>query len=270
MNAMNALRKLLPDAPASSLRKLLRFDAVTFNGRTLRNGDRVHRLQDVDIPRWALTRWRGTNIHCLDSLVLHETEGALAIDKPAGMCVQGGRGVGSHHATLTSLVKHNSRTALQLVHRLDGVCSGAMVLARDDKSAHELLRMFKQREIAKEYVALLERAPRRQVTEVKQPVGGKSAYTLVEVEALPASGDGPVLVRMKPRTGRQHQLRLHAAEALKAPIVGDERYGASATGNRRRRAICLHSRRIEAPGMISAEAPVPAHMQRVLEKHGIA
>ena len=122
-----------------------------------------------------------------------------------------------------------------IVHRLDKDTSGVMVVARNDEAHLALMQAFKKRLTQKEYVAIavgqladeiqLE-APigRHPVKRQQMTVAGlnaKSARTLIHVVAR---ANGHALVRVRPHTGRTHQIRVHLAH-LHAPILGDGVYG---------------------------------------------
>ena len=163
----------------------------------------------------------------------------LVVDKPIGLLSVPGR-AGLGDSVLTRLqARHPEAEGPLIVHRLDLDTSGLMVVARDGATYHALQRQFHRREIDKRYVALLDGAlsadrgtvdlalrvdledrPRQ----IHDPLHGKPALT--EWRVLSRAG-AQTRVALYPRTGRTHQLRVHAAHALGlgAPIVGDRLYG---------------------------------------------
>jgi tRNA pseudouridine32 synthase/23S rRNA pseudouridine746 synthase len=163
----------------------------------------------------------------------------VVVDKPVGLLSVPGR-AGLGDSVLTRLrARLPGAEGPLVVHRLDLDTSGLMVVAKDGATYHALQRQFFRREIDKRYVALLDGAiageggtvelalrvdlddrPRQ----IHDPVHGKPAIT--EWSVL-SRGDGRTRVALQPRTGRTHQLRVHAAHprGLGAPIVGDRLYG---------------------------------------------
>lgn len=169
--------------------------------------------------------------------VLHEDHEIVVVDKPAGLLSVPGRG--AHLADcLLSRVQLAFPTAL-LVHRLDRDTSGVMVFAQTPHAQRNLSMQFEKRSTRKTYVArlagvLAEKSgtvdlplivdwpnrPRQMV----DPQNGKAAVT--DWRLLKA-GAGESRVRMVPKTGRTHQLRVHMM-ALGHPILGDPLYATGA------------------------------------------
>jgi 23S rRNA pseudouridine1911/1915/1917 synthase len=225
--------------------------------------------------------------------LLHDDSDIVVIDKPAGMVVHpaAGHATGTlvnallHHVGGLSGVGGIQRPGL--VHRLDRGTSGVMVVAKHDHAHRALARQFHDRQVGKEYVALVWGTPRAgQIFE--RPIGRdpkhrqkmssrarrtRTALTrVIDVEAL----DGVSLVRLSIGTGRTHQIRVHLSEAGH-PVVGDALYG----GVRRRLpprlaglgAITrpfLHAARLTLmhPSngrRMTFDAPLPADLEAVLQ-----
>jgi 23S rRNA pseudouridine1911/1915/1917 synthase len=173
--------------------------------------------------------------------ILHDDADVVVVDKPAGLVVHPGAG----HATGTlvhALLHHvkdlsgiGGETRPGIVHRLDKGTSGVMVVAKHDSAHQELARQFHDREVEKEYVALvwgLVHNRRR----IDLPIGrdpvhrekistrarrARSAVTRVTwARQLP----GVTLIRVAIATGRTHQIRVHLS-AIGHPVVGDALYG---------------------------------------------
>jgi 23S rRNA pseudouridine955/2504/2580 synthase len=181
---------------------------------------------------------------------LHSDPDFLAINKPAGLACQGGRGVrhsvdglaAAAFAGLPGLPGGSSQ--LRLVHRLDRGTSGALLLATSADAAAWLAAAFRggtqpqpaAAAILKTYWAVVALPPGggsgslqlSRAGTLSLPVpsgkGGGEAAALTRYRLLHAGG-GLAWLELRPQTGRKHQLRLHCARGLGAPIVGDERYG---------------------------------------------
>jgi 23S rRNA pseudouridine1911/1915/1917 synthase len=178
--------------------------------------------------------------------VLHEDEALLVINKPAGLVVH--PAAGNWRGTLVSALLHRWGGPLAgldplrpgLVHRLDKDTSGVIVIAKDAGTLADLARQFRRREVDKRYVALVWGRLRQKRGTFDAPIGrnpvhrkrmavrsgGRAAVTEYEVIA---EGRQASYVRLVPKTGRTHQLRVHLA-ALGHPVIGDVVYA----GARRR------------------------------------
>ncbi len=177
----------------------------------------------------------------IDLDIIFEDDQLMVINKAAGMVVH--PAAGNWRGTLVSALLHHWGTtppgldALRpgLVHRLDKDTSGVLVVAKDARTLAELARQFRKREVEKQYVAVVWGRMRQARGVLDSPIGrspkdrkrmavrhgGRSAVTEYEVIT---PGKTMTYVRLFPRTGRTHQLRVHLS-ALGHPIVGDAVYG---------------------------------------------
>ncbi|HSK03862.1 MAG TPA: RluA family pseudouridine synthase, partial [Kofleriaceae bacterium] len=172
--------------------------------------------------------------------VVFEDAWLVVVDKPAGMLTVPGR---SSQLADCLLARLRARHPGALVaHRLDLDTSGLVIAAKDRATHAALQAQFARREIDKRYDAVLEGAPRGggdggvielalrvdlddRPRQIHDPVHGKPAVT--EWRIIERLAGGRTRVELVPRTGRTHQLRVHAAHplGLDAPIVGDRLYG---------------------------------------------
>ncbi len=173
--------------------------------------------------------------------ILHEDEQIVVIDKPAGMVVH--PAAGNPTGTLVNALLHHIKDLSGIggevrpgiVHRLDKGTSGVMVVAKNDEAHKELARQFHDREVEKEYVALvwglvqqrkrinaaIGRDPKNRV---KMSIRAGRARHAVTRVTWARDLKGVTLLRVAIATGRTHQIRVHLS-AIHHPIVVDALYG---------------------------------------------
>jgi len=171
--------------------------------------------------------------------IAYEDEYLLVVDKPAGVVVHpaGGHRTGTLAQALTGVAAggpDGSRAGI--VHRLDRDTSGLMVVARSDEVHRALTRLIAQRELRREYLALVDGRPEARTGTIDAAIGRdrrdrmlhsidtdapREARTHFEIEQiLPAA----TLLRVVLESGRTHQIRVHMA-AIGHPVCGDPQYG---------------------------------------------
>jgi 23S rRNA pseudouridine955/2504/2580 synthase len=234
----------------------------------------------------AQPRSPGESFRWLEERVLYEDEDLLVIDKPAGMAVHGGTGVGSGLIEALRSLRPEG-TALELVHRLDRGTSGCLLLAKTRAALNSLHRQIREGGMDKRYLALVRgrwRGRARSVSAVLEKGRLQSGERMVRVaeegqEAVshftPRQGFAhETLVEIRLMTGRTHQARVHAAH-LGHPIAGDDKYG-DREFNRELRArglrrLFLHAARLgfvhpSSGNKMQAESPLPPDLQTVLDR----
>lgn len=176
--------------------------------------------------------------------ILFEDNHCLALDKPAGILSQGDA---TGDASLVDLAKDDLKARygkpgnvyVGLIHRLDRPVSGVVLLAKTSKAAARLSEQFRDRSVDKEYLAVVEGHPRERSGAWTDTLRKDDRENRVRVVAPGESGlvaglefevveslTHTSLVRLRPTTGRGHQLRVQLA-SRGLPIVGDRKYGAS-------------------------------------------
>jgi RluA family pseudouridine synthase len=210
------------------------------------------------------------------TLVLYEDAHIYVLNKPAGISVHPGPNkLNDDLERYLPLLQSTFAKSPRLAHRLDRDTSGCLVLGRHDKAIKQLSQLFAAGRIEKTYWAIVEGAPPHPsgiinlpLKKVSKPERGWRIITapdgqeaITHYQVLRQHGQR-TLVEFSPKTGRTHQIRVHAA-ALDCPIVGDSYYGKPNEGE----GLCLHARRIVIPlaayssGPLVIEAPEPVWSQ---------
>jgi 23S rRNA pseudouridine1911/1915/1917 synthase len=235
------LASVVADRSRSQLQRLISEQSVRVDGRVAKSNHLVKPGQIVvlEVPEPVEA---GPQAEALPLPILYQDRDVIVVDKPAGMVVHPAAGHASgtlvnallHHVEDLSGIGGEKRPGI--VHRLDRGTSGLMVIAKNDAAHEELARQFHDREIEKEYVALVwgvVQAGRR----IDAPIGrdsgnrkkmsararrSREAVTrIVRTEHL---NPAVTLAQIAIHTGRTHQIRVHLS-AIGHPVVGDPLYG---------------------------------------------
>lgn len=221
----------------------------------------------------------------LEQGILFEDEGFLVVNKPAGFAVHGGSGVSSGIIEGLRLLRPEAHF-LELVHRLDKDTSGCLIIAKKRSTLKLLHDAFRENNVHKTYLALLTGKWGRKKLIVTAPLlknSGKGGERIVVISPAGKQAEtlfrrlkifsDSTLVEASPKTGRTHQIRVHAA-SLGHPIVGDERYGRDdlnrefkARGYKR---MFLHAERLKFQHPVTGElltilAPLPKSLEALLK-----
>lgn len=289
------------DFSRSELQKAIESGSVTVNGRTskpsykVRNLDRLHvqlpePTHDLPIPE------------DIPLEILYQDDWLAIVNKPSDMVVHPAKGNWS--GTLVNALQFHFKDQLSqesgalrsgIVHRLDKDTSGVILIAKDGTTHRHLANQFETRQVFKEYIAITLGELERDSDYIEAPLklhphdrvrmivsrdaDAKEAVSYYEVlERF----RGFTLVKVLPKTGRTHQIRVHLAH-LGCPVLADKLYGgrdslmrsdlvpALAAQNERlleRQALHAFRLRFRHPRTnqwIEAEAPLPADMRKTLE-----
>ncbi|XP_078443673.1 pseudouridine synthase family protein [Wolffia australiana] len=222
----------------------------------LNAGDRIHLPFSVEeYPQQEENiSYTEDEIDYIRSLELYKDKSIIAVNKPYGLPVQGGVGIKLSMDLLAgACLRYDYKEPPRLVHRLDRESSGVLVLGRTQMSTSLLHTIFREKTLRaademecdlrifrKKYWALvigrprhprgLINAPLRKVTlenrnyEQITVAEHDGQHAATEYEVVESSNEFTWLA-LYPLTGRKHQLRVHCAETLGTPIVGDLKYG---------------------------------------------
>lgn len=169
--------------------------------------------------------------------IVYEDATIVVVDKPSGLLSVPGRRSHQQDSVLSRLqCQFGGMTTVHTVHRLDQDTSGLLVLAKTPEAQANLAKQFADRQVEKVYEAVLSGAIAAESGVIELPLWGDprdrprqsvnddhGKLSRTEFQRLSA-GTNP-RVRLIPHTGRTHQLRVHTAVGLNAPILGDRLYG---------------------------------------------
>ncbi len=288
------LVRQMPDWSRSQISRLIRVGLVCVGtGLARKPGDVIESGQIINVT--AKHEESHATPEDLPLDILYEDSDILVVNKAAGMVVHVGSGVKSgtlvnallsHLAPINGLSTMGGEERPGIVHRLDKMTSGLVVVAKNDAAHRRLSDMFKSRDVHKTYVALVHGRMATDSGEVDRPVGRDPRRRT----RMKAGGIAPrdaltkfrvlrrighfTLVEAMPKTGRTHQIRVHLA-SLGHPVVGDNTYGAPAKlrfGTREEPTLprtFLHAAKLDFAHPITGapmkfEAPMPKELTAFL------
>lgn len=301
------IKKRAPGLPPGLIQRIIRQRKVIVSGTTAKQNAHIVQSGDlVEFPgeiKLGLSRGKKKpkaddvslrESAYIQSRVIHRDARCVVLDKPSGLATQGGTDQGSRH--VEALLPGIGSGRYWLVHRLDKEVSGALVIARDVGAAAMLAQHFRSRHVEKIYWAFVHGDVKNKAGTISLDVDGKPSETEYRVlERLPGYG---AWLALRPRTGRKHQLRIHCAEGLGTPIVGDRKYGGTRDSivnlgatkadlgvlafSDDESGIHLHARSITFPkltavsgraakqdvGHVHAVASLPPHMKQTWAQYG--
>ncbi len=184
-------------------------------------------------------RFSLADLEMLRKCIIHNDDDIVAFNKPAGLAVQGGTGIKKSVDKMAAALFPYDK--ISLVHRIDRETSGILVVAKNQRAAQSLAAQFQNKTAHKEYLALLRGSvtpPRGEIDNymakgrvfdspirVDDGTGQRPQRAITEYRVLSNAAGYLSWVLFMPKTGRTHQLRVHSAFSLNAPIVGDSLYG---------------------------------------------
>ncbi len=278
------LTAFLQDLSRSRVEKLIRNGRVAVNGsvetkksREVFPGDLIAVEREIEeaaayTPSQRLKK-------------LFEDEWLLIIDKPSGLVVH--PGAGEKRETVLDIFRHEypaigamaDSERPGIVHRLDKDTSGVLILAKSEEAVRRMQELFQEREMRKTYLALVAGGMRFCNGTIDRPLARslkhRARFEVVgedREDRRDAVTDFSVIrefekftfVRLMPRTGRTHQLRVHLAH-FGNPVLGDILYNKSRGRDFPR--LALHAFRIEFDHPFTGEAvqvtsPLPQDLRR--------
>lgn len=207
------------------IQKAIKRGLITLDNKTVNPGVWISKGQRID--------WLEKDVSTLPSYeialdVVYEDDYLAVINKPSGIVVSGNKLRTIANALLGNLEKSKQEDSLTRplpVHRLDSQTSGLLLVAKTSKAMVKLNRLFENKDIIKTYQAIVQ-GKIEGLGKMESPIENKRSMTLFEVISnhFSLNNDWVSLVKLFPKTGRTHQLRIHLANQG-FPIVGDRLYG---------------------------------------------
>lgn len=242
-----------PSMPQREFYKLCRGGQIRVNSKRVKGQEILRTGDAVRVPPTLATYAVGvqakktesgelfslSDLEELRKCIIHNDDDIVVFNKPAGLAVQGGTGIRKSIDKMAAALFPYDK--ISLVHRLDRETSGILIVAKNQRAAQNLATQFQNKTAYKEYLALLngDVKPSHGVidnfmlkgqvfdspTRLNNGVGARPQHAVTEFTVLSNAMGCVSWVRFLPKTGRTHQLRLHSAFSLNAPIVGDNLYG---------------------------------------------
>jgi 23S rRNA pseudouridine1911/1915/1917 synthase len=248
----HAVAARFPELSRTRVKELIDGGLVLVNGKPSKAAHRLHAGEKVAVTPKARPPLRA-HAESIPLDILFEDADIIAVNKPAGMTVHAG--AGNATGTMVNALLGRGQSLSQLgdalrpgiVHRLDKETSGVILVAKTDAAHARLGEAFRQRNVNKTYIALVQgsfetnsgrielaigRDPIKRVRMAAEQKSWRGAKITNSREARTdwrtlLRIDATTLLEVQLHTGRTHQIRVHFS-ALKHPVVGDTLYGATA------------------------------------------
>ncbi|ORU92920.1 MAG: 23S rRNA pseudouridylate synthase [Cycloclasticus sp. symbiont of Bathymodiolus heckerae] len=287
----NFLMAQLKGVPKGHIYKIIRRGEVRVNKGRVKNVYRLKLKDKVRIPPVKMDEKKTITpakwiVNRIEERVLFEDADLLVLNKPSGVAVHGGT-ANSHGIIETLRFLRPDERFLELVHRLDKATSGCLLIAKNRKMLNGLQTLLRNRTVKKTYTALLCGVIHQKSITVNAPLEkrtlesgehrvrvhpeGKKSETVYEKLTQYKRA---TLVSASPKTGRTHQIRVHAKH-FGHPIAGDERYSTETQYKSYRQAglkrLFLHASKLSFIHPLSAkrvrfEAPLDAELETFLNQ----
>jgi 23S rRNA pseudouridine955/2504/2580 synthase len=288
----NFLQTYLKNVPKSHVYRILRTGQVRVNRGRIKPTYRLHAGDQLRIPplqQVTVTTFTPQLLlvkSLLAKTILYEDDDLMVINKPSGMAVHGGSGI-SFGVIEGLRVLYPQLPHLELVHRLDRDTSGCLLITKKRSMLRRLHQLLRDGKLHKQYLALVQGVWPPKLREVNLSLQknilqsgervvrvhteGKSSQSLFNIEQ---SLTIATLLRVRPMTGRTHQIRVHTAHQHH-PIAGDEKYGDLEFNQKMQRyglhRLFLHAKAIEfrltdPDYQLTVSAPLPTDLQQVLQQ----
>ena len=245
------IKAAYPRVAYGVMQKWLRTGQIRVNKKrvksdyVLKGGDEVRfppQFEEVKAPLSKTNKPTGNKKtkSLLQANIVYDDETCVVLNKPQGLPVQGGTNLRDYIDLYLGSLLEGQEEPLRITHRLDKDTSGLLILAKTQEAASYYTQAFKKKEIEKTYLAILAGIPQHTRGEIDLAIGKCRGIDREKMSSTASAVDPALthykvlkvdpehrlsLIEFQPRTGRTHQLRVHALEGLKCPILGDGKYG---------------------------------------------
>ncbi|MDR3000123.1 MAG: RluA family pseudouridine synthase [Fibromonadaceae bacterium] len=242
------LRKTFPAAPLSLIFAVIRKKKVRVNGAVGKAAQILCENDELKIYESLPQSVKKTLTGKVNLNFVFKNADFAVLNKPCGLASQSGSGISEEESLVGMLDIWARSEGLDfkpaLVHRLDKETSGLIIAALSGSALREFGRMLREREIRKEYLALVKGRMPQKSGKISMPLPGdtKNSESIWKVEKSYEECDW---VRVRLETGRKHQIRIHFAQ-IGHPLLGDSKHGDFALNRRLKISrLFLHSTLLE-------------------------
>ena len=281
----NFLMGELKGVPKTLIYRIIRKGEARINGGRCKPMQKLEAGDQVRIPpvrtgaEGPAVRFSDEQLNQIRSAVIHEDNRYLVIDKPSGLAVHAGSGLGWGVIDLLRAARRDD--FIELVHRIDRETSGCLLLAKSRQALLDAQDLMRRNEVEKRYLCLMHGDLHQEpfTVEAKLRKAGEGGVIVAD-DGKPARTDfrpteryrGWTLVEANLATGRTHQIRVHAAH-IEHGLAGDDRYGPEQCPRGLKR-LFLHCSMMSfdlADGYsLTVSAPLPDDLRGVLDRLRVA
>ncbi|PCI21584.1 MAG: 23S rRNA pseudouridine(955/2504/2580) synthase [Piscirickettsiaceae bacterium] len=240
----NFLMSRLKGVPKGHIYKIIRRGEVRINKGRAKN---VYRLQVGDVVRIPPVKVDNRHTEApsvgvlatIESRIIFEDGDLIVLNKPSGIAVHGGTAINFGAIDAVRALRKDD-SFIELIHRIDKATSGCLLIAKNRKMLNAVQGLLRSRHVKKTYTALLLGVQHQKTVTVSAPLEKRTLKSgehrvRVHPQGKPSQTEftrlctykRTTLVSASPKTGRTHQIRVHAKH-LGRPIAGDERYSTAA------------------------------------------
>ncbi|MDR2576418.1 MAG: RluA family pseudouridine synthase [Treponema sp.] len=206
--------------------------------------------------------------------IVYEDDSYIVINKPAGLAVQGGKGIG---VSLDSLLTQSRSVRPLLVHRLDRDTSGLILVAKNKTAAAVYSSLLRHRSVVKRYLAICKGKPAQAegIISLDLEIRGMKKKSETSYRVIESFKDDFSILELELGTGRMHQIRRHLA-LTGNPVLGDDKHGDFTLNHLLRKTMKLNKLLLHASQLIIPEtqdnprldlsAPLPEYFNQFLSQ----
>ena len=231
------IKKNLIKIPQSLIEKDLRNGRIKVNKKKIKSSYKLNKLDQIYLYNFSYKSLikpkkkfipKNTIIKETEKEIIEDNSDFIVINKKSGIAVQGGTKVKENLINILSNSAFFKETQPYIVHRIDKDTSGVMIIAKNRSTAQQLTSLFRLRKIHKIYLALSFGSVEKKKDTIDNNLIRYDGNKKIFERAITSyhnidSNKNYTLFKLKPTTGRKHQIRKHLVD-IGCPIVGDTKY----------------------------------------------